>query len=142
MANQARTNDTPVDPKLDAAGVSRLEWIVAVIGLLLVAGSIAYLVYIGLTKSGTPPDVVASVERILPGVQGHRVELTVRNSGGRTAEEVVIEGRLMEGEQTLETGEVTLDFLPPDSERKATMTFRDDPRRHRLVLHTRGYREP
>lgn len=142
MANRSRSDDIPVDPKLDAAGVSRLEWIVAAMGLLLVAGSVAYLIHVGMTKSGKPPDVVVTVDRILPGEQGYRVALSARNSGGSTAEEVGIEGRLMDGDRTVETGRVTLDFLPPDSVREATIGFRNDPRRYRLELQTQGYREP
>ena len=142
MANQTGDDALPTDPKLDAAGVSRLEWIVAAIGLLLVSGCIGYLIHIGLTKDGTPPDVVVSVDQVLPGEQGFRVLLTARNTGGRTAEEVEIEGRLTDGGRTVEAGEVTLDFLPPESRRKATIAFRNDPSRFQLELRALGYREP
>ncbi|NYZ11760.1 TIGR02588 family protein [Azospirillum sp. RWY-5-1] len=142
MSEQSGSRDLPIDPKRDAAGVSRLEWIVAAIGLLLVSGSIAYLIHTGLTKDGTPPDVVVSVDQVLPGEQGFRVLLSARNSGGRTAEEVEIEGRLTDGGRTIETSAVTLDFLPAESRRKATIAFRNDPRRYQLELRALGYREP
>lgn len=142
MAEQCGSGALPIDPKRDDSGVSRLEWIVAAIGLLLVSGSIAYLIHSGLTKDDTPPDVVVSLDQVLPGKQGFRVLLSARNSGGRTAEEVAIEGRLTDGGHVVETGAVTLDFLPPESRRKATMTFRNDPGRYQLELRALGYREP
>lgn len=134
--NLDRTSGTTRPP------ISRAEWAVAFAGLALVVGAVGFLVAVGLTRDDSPPNLSVTVERVMPGRAGHRVELAVVNTGGSTAGEVRIEGTLTRGGTVAETAETTVQFVPRDSRRTAWLTFRHDPRAYELVITPTGYREP
>ncbi|MGQ9372158.1 hypothetical protein [Azospirillum sp. ST 5-10] len=118
------------------------EWAVALIGLLLVAGAIGYLAYLAAFVPERPADVVATVEHVGAASAGHRVDVRVENRGGTTAAEVKIEGRLARDGAAVETSDVTFDFVPPNSERRATLMFRSDPGGVPPEVRVIGFREP
>ena len=125
-----------------ARPIPLLEWLVGGLGALLVAGSIAYLVYHALWRDAAPPDVQVAVEAIVPRADGWLVQFRAINRGGRAAAELVVEGELVSGEGPIETGEATLDYLPPRSERTGGLFFTRDPRGFELQLRAKGYAEP
>ena len=69
------------------------EWIVAGIGLLLVAGVMSFLIYEAFTGNRLPPDVKLSVNSVVQTHNGFLVRITAVNEGGTTAEGVIVEGR-------------------------------------------------
>jgi uncharacterized protein (TIGR02588 family) len=119
-----------------------LEWIVAAIGVLLVGGAIAYLVYHSMTRGQTPPDIRAVAERVLELDHGYVVQFRVRNEGGSAAAQVTIEGELVGADGTTERAEAVLDYLPPRSDRTGGLLFRSDPRQGELRLRATGYAKP
>ena len=123
-------------------GPPPIEWVVAAIGLLLVAGSIGFLIYEAITQNDAPPAVVVEVDRIHPVDGGHLVLLRIRNTGGQTAEGLVVEGELRQGDQTVERSETTIDYAPGYSERKGGLFFTRDPNAHSLHLRPLGFEEP
>lgn len=129
------------DPKLGGVGTPAAEWVVGGLGFVMVAGVVGHLIHAGVTMRSAPAELQVTVERIRPGSQGHWVHLRLGNPGGTTAAEAVAEGVLSDG-AALETSEVTIDYVPPHSERKAVLFFRNDPRQHRLEVRALGYREP
>ena len=60
-----------------------LEWIVAGLGVLLVGGAIAFLVYHSMTRGQTPPDLRAVAERVLDLDHGYVVQFRALNEGAR-----------------------------------------------------------
>ena len=120
-----------------------LEWVVFGVGLILVASTLAYLVYDGVTSAGTPPDIEVRLGEPRPGGAGFLVPVTVFNRGGQTAEgvsvEVVLEGG---GSAEPERGEFTVAFLPRRGTREGWVAFRSDPRAGRLTARAHGYEQP
>jgi uncharacterized protein (TIGR02588 family) len=119
-----------------------LEWIVAAIGVLLVAGAIGYLVYHSMMRGETPPDIRTVAERVLELDHGYVVQFHVRNEGGSAAAQVTIEGELVGPDGTSERGEAVLDYLPPRSDRTGGLLFKSDPRQGELRLRATGYVKP
>ena len=119
-----------------------LEWVMAGIGALLVAGTIGYLAAQALQRDATPPDVriVAEPARELRG--SWLVRFRALNHGGEPAAELLIEGELRGPDGSVETAEATLDYLAPGSQRVGGLLFSRDPRRFELELRAKGYAEP
>ena len=74
-----------------------LEWIVATIGFVLVAGVISFLLYEAIVGNRLPPDVKLSVDSVVQTRNGYLAKITAVNEGGMTAAGVVIEGELRRG---------------------------------------------
>lgn len=118
------------------------EWLVALFGLVLVAGSIGFMAYTAIFADDPPPDILVAVEDIARTESGYRVRIRAFNRGGSTGAEVTVEANLKRGGETVETGELTFDYLPPHSERSGGLFFTEDPRTLDLDLRAKGYREP
>jgi uncharacterized protein (TIGR02588 family) len=129
-------------PKQKSSEPPAIEWAVAAVGLLLVAGSIGVLVYEALTQNDAPPAIVVEVDRIHSTEGGYLVLLRVRNTGGQTAEGLVVEGELRQGDRTVERSETTIDYAPAHSERKGGLFFTRDPSAHEIHLRPLGFEEP
>ena len=132
--------DQPRSPRPRA--IPPLEWVMAGIGALLVAGTIGYLAAQALWRDTTPPDVriLAEPPRELQG--GWLVRFRALNQGGEPAVELLIEGALRGPDGSVETAETTLDYLAPGSQRAGGLLFSRDPRRFELELRAKGYAEP
>lgn len=118
------------------------EWIVAGVGLVLVAGVIGFLVYEAFTGKRLPPDVKLSVDSVVEIRNGFLVRITAVNEGGMTAEGVIVEAELRSGTEPVERSRTTIDYLPPRSEKKAGLFFTRDPRQLDLQVRSLGYEEP
>ena len=119
-----------------------LEWVVAGIGALLVAGTIGYLVTQALWRDTTPPDVRLVAEPALALQGGWLVRFRALNQGGEPAAELLVEGELRGPDGSVETAEATLDYLAPGSQRTGGLLFSHDPRRFELALRAKGYARP
>ncbi|WP_181703700.1 hypothetical protein [Chthonobacter albigriseus] len=134
---EADQDETP-----SVTGTSTLEWIVAGVGVVLVASLVVFLALQAFTQAEGPPVIVlepVGIEKV--GDHWH-VEVRVRNDGFSTAAALDIAGELKDGEETVGEATATLDYLPRHSERKAGLFFNQDPGAYRLELHARGYVEP
>lgn len=118
------------------------EWIVAGVGLVLVASVIGFLIYEAFTGNRLPPDIKLSVDSVVQTGNGYLVKVTAVNEGGQTAEGVNIEGELRTGTESLERSRTTIDYLPPRSEKRAGLFFTRDPRKFELHVRPLGYEEP
>lgn len=118
------------------------ERVVAFLGLLLVLGSLGYLLYQGIWGSHTPPDIVVEPYGILDSGEDYLVRFKARNLGGKTAAEVKITGTLSRNGQQIEQSEATVDYVPAGSEQQGGLYFRSDPRQSQLEFRASGYREP
>jgi uncharacterized protein (TIGR02588 family) len=118
------------------------EWVVGLIGLLLVCGTLGFMVSKAVTGSAAPPEIVVRAKGIVPVENGYLVQFIALNRGGQTAAEVVVRGELMDASKTLESREVTLQYVPANSEREGGVFFETDPRTLELVLRAHGYVKP
>jgi len=128
---EGKNNDIPV-----------WEWIVAAIGLAMVAGTICFMLYQAIWNAHSPPDVVIQVDAVNPAQGGYLVEFHAVNQGGTTAEGMIIEGDLSQNGQSIEKSQTTVDYLPAHSERRGGLFFSKDPQQFELRIRAFGYQEP
>lgn len=122
-----------------------VEKVIGTLGLLLVLLVTSYLIFLG-SKSDEPPELIVEPLRTVPQDGNYLVEIQVRNIGGRTAQEAVIEGRLMPKGSTgnkdakpRETSETTFSYAPPSSERRGGLFFQHNPQDYELELRAKSY---
>lgn len=132
---QAKQSDTP-------RGISAIEWAVAAVGLLIVAGVIVFLVNEALSDDGKPPSLTFDVIAVEPVSGGYVVQVSALNEGDLTAADVTVTGQLLDGETVVEEREFMLDFVPPHSTRRGGLFFSENPDDWTLVLQPQGYQEP
>lgn len=116
-----------------------LEWSVFAISLCLIAVCIGVLGYEQVTRTGRPPQITATIQRIDQQPAGFALEILVRNSGDRTAENVQVEVSVG---GTTERAEAVIAYVPYRSERRAWLVLPSDPRDRRLVVRVLGFEEP
>lgn len=127
----------------DKAARPLAEWVsfgVAAAALLAVAG---LLVYLWVAEPATPPAV--SVAQAGParseGGQFY-IPVEVANSGGGTADAVLVRAELRVDGETVEEGELEFDFLSGGETEEGAFVFTRDPSEGELVLRVAGYRLP
>ena len=124
-------------------GSTLVERSAAIVSALLVATMIGLVLYQAITATGTRhPDLVASVEQVLPQVGGFHVAYRIENRGGATAAAVRVEGTLSRGEAVVDAAEAEIDYVAAHSSHRGGLIFRDDPAGYDLRLRVTGYRRP
>jgi uncharacterized protein (TIGR02588 family) len=117
-------------------------WGIGMLGLILVFGSIVFMLYEAIAGDSSPPDISVQVNSVLPGRNGFLVEFQAINSGGSTAEGLTIEGELRNGTESIETSDTTIEYVPSHSRRGGGLFFSSDPRQYELRLRAKGYETP
>lgn len=117
-------------------------WSIAFLGLAMVVGSIGFMLYEAIAGERTPPDVIVQVDLIVPTRNGHLVKFRAVNEGGSTAEGVTVEGKLMNGPESIETSNTTLEYVPSYSMREGGLYFTLDPTQYELRVRAKGYEKP
>jgi uncharacterized protein (TIGR02588 family) len=117
-------------------------WGIALLGLALVLGSIAFMLYEAAAGDSSPPDVTVRVESVLATRSGFLVRFRAVNEGGTTAEGLTVEGVLRRGAESVETSNTTLEYVPAHSEREGGLFFTTDPRQYELQVRAKGYEKP
>lgn len=118
------------------------EWIAAGIGLILVCGSIGFILYRAVTVENTPPQLVVSVNSVTQVGTDYLVKFRLKNKGETTAAGVTVIGELNNAGENLETSSVTIDYAPPNSEREGGLFFTTNPQQHELKMRAEGYANP
>lgn len=117
-------------------------WGIAVLGLLLVAASISFMLYEAIAGDSTHADITVQVDATVPTRNGYLVKFRAVNVGGSTVEGLTIEGVLRNGSEVLETSDTVLEWVPAHSEREGGLFFSADPRQYQLQLRAKGYENP
>lgn len=128
--------------KQESPAKRRPEAIAASIGAALALATIGVIVWDGIADAGRPALITLNAGAVHEHAQGFVVEIVAKNSGDETAAELLVEGELRQGSETLETSEATFDYVPSRSSRRGALYFSADPREHELELRPKGYREP
>ena len=129
--------------KRQGSGTPALEWIAAGIGLVLTLAMLGFIGWQAWKSTGEErPAIKVDVLRIVPSADGWLVEVAAQNLSAATAAAVQIEGELLDGERVIATSQVTLDYVPGNSERRGGLFFREDPEAHGLKVRALGYAEP
>lgn len=117
-------------------------WVIGVFGLLMVAGSIGFMLYEAVSGDNSPPDIAVEAETIQPIEHGFLVKIKVTNTGGSTAEGLTVEGQLENGNEIAESSNATIKYVPSHSVRHAGLFFTKDPQAYELQLRAKGYEKP
>jgi uncharacterized protein (TIGR02588 family) len=119
-----------------------LEWIAAAFGFILVAGTLGFLIYSAASGGDSPPMLSVRADEITATENGYRVEFSLFNAGESNAAEVVVEGKISEGEKILETSTVTIDYAPSHSRREGALLFTKQPTNENFQIRALGYQKP
>lgn len=117
--------------------IPTVERALALVGLALTLGLIAYLTAQGVSTHDDLPVLSVSADSIVRQRNGWLVLVTARNDGSRAAFDVTVEGR----HRSEEVSQVMLDDIPPHSSRSAGLYFTGDPT-DSLSLRVVSYRDP
>jgi uncharacterized protein (TIGR02588 family) len=126
----------------DNAQISPWEWLIAALGLLLVAGTIGFMLHRALTGGDAPPQIRLEIASVEPVGSGYLVTFTATNQGDTVAADLQIAGTLGDGPTATETSTATIAYLPAGSSRAGGLYFTQDPRQHPLTLRATGYEQP
>jgi uncharacterized protein (TIGR02588 family) len=119
-----------------------IEWIVGIGSSLLVAAVIAIIGYEALTSSGSPPRFTVSRLPPAQGASDGQVRFAISNTADTTAAAVLVHGEWRRGDGTVETAEVTLDYVPARSTAAGALIFSTDPGSADLSIRAIGYADP
>ncbi|WP_020186021.1 TIGR02588 family protein [Methylopila sp. 73B] len=125
-----------------AREIGWLEWGVAGLGAALVVGVLGVLTHEALTYEDGPPAIIATVDDVSRGPGGYVVRFTAKNEGASTAAEILMLAELKQGDDVLESAEVTLDYVARKSSKQAGVVFARDPAGAELTIRATSYRKP
>ena len=118
------------------------EFILGLLGMIVVASFIGLLIFQGLTQDTPLPRLEVSVGEIVEAEPHYQVQVTIENSSPATAAGVEIAGTLTQNDKTIEEASATVPFVPGDSSRRAVLLFDEDPRSYTLDVKPMGYEIP
>ena len=125
-----------------------LEWAVFAVSLVLVIGTLGYLVYDAARGSfsdpetGGPPEIAVRLGKAERSGAAYAVPVEVHNRGEETAEGVHVEVVLESPGRQPERAEFEVAFVPRQSVRHGWVTFTQDPAAGRLTGRALGYEQP
>ena len=117
-------------------------WCIAILGLALVIGSIAFMLYEAAAGDSSPPDIRVHFDATVQIRNGYLVKFRAVNEGGTTVEGLTVEGVLRNGTAIQETSDTILEWVPAHSEREGGLFFSSDPRQYQMQLRAKGYENP
>lgn len=112
------------------------EWIIGAASALGVLALVGYLAVTALAETDGPPVFEPKVNEIFASQGVWHARVTLRNSGDKTAADVVLEGAAGDGG----TSEITFDYVPAGSTRTGALLFETEP--SDLKLSVRSYTDP
>lgn len=119
-----------------------LEWMIAAFGLVLVVGTIGFLVYQAFKDKNSPPDLLVQTDAVVKIENGYLVKFSVHNKGDDNAADVVVEGKITRNGGDSETSSVTIDYAPSDSKREGGLFFKENPGEFEFEIRALGYTKP
>jgi len=117
-------------------------WGIALLGLVMVAGAIAFMLYEATAGDSSPPDITVHLDATVQIRNGYLVKFRVVNEGGTTVEGLTVEGVLRNGTAIQETSDTVFEWVPAHSEREGGLFFSSDPRQYQMQLRAKGYENP
>ena len=144
--NQSQQQDGPPEEKADDQPPTRqapaaLEWFASGVALLLVVGTLGYLVWHA-AQPARPVTLTVRAGPLERRLERSYQQVKVRNLGGESAGQVELRGTLRRGGRVVEEVTGQLDGVPADSTRSTTLIFREDPASGTLNLDIESYGEP
>jgi uncharacterized protein (TIGR02588 family) len=132
------------EPDEPATGRSAAEWVTLIVSSLLVLGLVALTSYLYLTAPTDPAAVTVEphLEQAYQSGSRFYLPVTVRNTGGQTAEEVRVRVTLTDAGGSAESAEFQIQFLAGGGTGRAVVSFGSDPRAGQLTAAVVSFLEP
>ncbi|TFV59575.1 TIGR02588 family protein [Geodermatophilus sp. DF01-2] len=115
------------------------EYLLGVVGGVLVVAVLAFLLYDALAARQGGPRLSVEVTAVTPAPEGFSVGYELRNEGGETAEQVEVSAELTRAGSPVEQAGATADYVAPGSRRQGALLFTEDPRSGELQVTVSGY---
>ena len=119
-----------------------LEWILGGIGVVLFVACVVFLIYEGIRREEQPGGITASVLDVRQAGEQHVVTFKLQNGGSQTLSNLLVSGRLLDGEREIERVSTTIDYLPGRSAQEGGFYFEHDPTALKLEIVPEGYQKP
>jgi len=124
-----------------------LEWSVFALGLVLVLGTLGYLVFDAATQGSEAARLEVRLGKTKEAgttmMKYYAVPVTVVNTGDQTAEGVVVQVTIEKAGREIESAEFEIAFVPRRSQAEGQVIFSKDPRTSgELKPRVLGYEEP
>lgn len=119
-----------------------IEWAMGILCSLLVAGLFVMLVLNIVRHREEPARFEVAVVAIEPAGAHYRVTIAVRNPSMATGAQVHVRGDLQDGAETVESADVTFDYVASESVENGALFFATEPTAARLRLSVIGYTDP
>lgn len=142
MPNLQKESSPKNDDEMRVPQKNALEWLVFAASLILVFGTLGYLIFTAVTYEKSPPILSIQLGKTQPLASQFRVPVVVSNEGNQTATGVQIEVTLNEGQPNEEKSNFTAPYLPRHSQRDGAVLFKSDPRQGKLQSRILGYENP
>lgn len=118
-----------------------LEHAVLWISAILVAATLVFLIYRAITDESTSPDIEVIYGSMEAKGQYYALQITVKNHGTETAENVRIEITTGTGKE-VQKSEIEFQYLPGQSSVKGWTTFREMAEKEQIQARVVGYTSP
>ena len=132
----------PSKSALRPQATSAWEWAIAMVGALLVVGTVSYLIYFEASTTLRPPQVTIERQIIKRSGNKYLVSFTARNQTSATAAGLRIRGELRQDGRIVESSELSFDYLPGFSTRQGYFYFQQDPSVGELQVFAMSYVDP
>lgn len=115
-----------------------------VISILILAAILGLATWSSVTTGEEPPliTVEAMLDEVRETDSGYYVPISITNDGGKTAQDVMVTGKLSTGEGEPETAEITIDFLAGGETERAELIFPIHPNEGEFTVAPTSYLVP
>jgi uncharacterized protein (TIGR02588 family) len=119
-----------------------IEWATGMISAILVIVMIGWVAWQALTEEEQEPKFTVAVTEKGAVEGGYRVTFDVSNTATKTASAVVVRGEILDGSNSVESADVTFDYVPGGSKSSGAVLFSQDPGVRPLRIRAIGYTDP
>lgn len=119
-----------------------MEWLTGLVSAALLATLIGYVGWNAATEEMVPPEFAIEATGMARVTGGYRITFDIENRANTTAAAVIVRGELKRGDESLETVDVTFDYVPGESQSSGAILFDTDPGSAQLTLRAIGYSDP
>ena len=119
-----------------------IEWIVGIASAVLVLTLVAFVAVEAIVSPNEPPRLSVTILDDLPKVASNEVRFQVFNAADATASAVVVRGELKSTAGSVETAEVTFDYVPARSSAKGSLIFSAPIGGREIKMYAVGYVDP
>jgi uncharacterized protein (TIGR02588 family) len=121
---------------------SVIEWIAAACGAAVLIVMVGYMIYAGSRELDGPPEVKFITAAPIQQGDSFLLPFTATNAGNTTATNLTIQARLIDGATELEVREITIDYLPIQSNRSGAFYFTHNPAAYKISIVASSYLDP